>query len=677
MALGPPASRRGPRWPFVAGGALLLVALVATAMLLTRQPTSVAAGPSPSASVDARPSATGEPAASPALGEPFGRALEVRQRACGEDLDCSIVTVPLDHADPVDGEAIEVRFGLHEADAERRIGTLVVATGGPGSSGIELSDFYLTILPERILDRYDIVFFEQRGVGRSAPVRCPVAAVDEPDWADLAGTSIQEALTVSRSWTEECLAEAGVDGPEALDAYATFQAAADLDAYLDHLGAGEVIVFGESYGTKLALTYAAHRPERVAGLILDAVVDPTLGTVQTALEQAEAFGEVLTEVLAWCAEDEVCADDFGDAGAPAAWDALAERLRDGPFEVELHTRSGETKAVELTLSDFVLTSASLLYSEADRSLLLRALASAARDDLGPLVRLAALTWGTDPETGRPLTAGGPDPAAFYAISCQSAGSDEAEPEALRDGVARLADGGGRMAEMALSNLACYAGFAGRAEPPVLPAAFTDADFPVLVLTSTADPATPTAWSESVAERFADAYLIVTEGGGHGTFGWGLPCPDGYVLDFLAHGDLPDDDRIECDGELTSWYTPLPLGGPDAYPSVLDALVAVEEELFMLPDYIYWDGATRRIGCPYGGRLEMSWRGSPMEPTDTFELTDCALLPDWPTSGTVTFDAGETTMSLELPNGTLEYESTATWEVTVTGVLDGVEVDLSR
>ena len=673
LTAAPPPRRRPRLLPLVgvgAVGALSLAAAIAIVVGVAGDPGT----PSSSAASESEASG-GAVAGADGIGEPFGRGLGARVTACRFSvLECEMLTVPRDHAETDAGETFKVRFGVHAADPEDRIGTLVVATGGPGTSGIELSEWFLATFPDRVLDRYDLVFFEQRGVGRSEPLRCPNADREHPVWTEVLDAPSARVLDRASEWVDQCLMEAEGRRREELDAYSTFQAAADLDAYLDHMGAGKVVIFGESYGTHLALAYAAHRPDRVEALILDAVVDPTLDPVEASAQQAEAFSDVLDRVLASCDTDPVCVDDFPTGGASAVWDALAARLRDRPATVELTMRNGSVGSVTFDATDLVDGTSMLLYTEAERAMLLHALAWAGRDDLRPLVRLTARVRGIDPETGRSTTSGFyASSASYLAIHCQDwpASDAAAALEQLRAEVERLRRDGARLADLVAHDLACLGGFAGAADATPLPE--LRADFPMLVLTSTADPATPTAWAESVAERAADAYVLVTEDSSHGTFGWGFPCPDDLVVDFLVDGDVPGERRTECEGGyLVEPYRPLPLGGPDDYPDVLDALLEVDRTIFELPDYVYWDGAPQRVGCHHGGWLEMSW-----DEVDVFSLHDCQLLSGWPMDGTVEVGAdGTLTMSLTVPDGELEYEGSA-FRISVTGTLDGEPIDLSR
>src|SRR5690606_26897450 len=85
---------------------------------------------------------------------------------------CTTMKVPLDWDDP-EGDTIDlalVRARSSGAESER-IGSLIFNFGGPGGSGV-------TTLPAfgedyaMLRTRYDLVSFDPRGVGRSAPVIC-------------------------------------------------------------------------------------------------------------------------------------------------------------------------------------------------------------------------------------------------------------------------------------------------------------------------------------------------------------------------------------------------------------------------------------------------------------------------------------------------------------------------
>src|SRR5512141_15281 len=85
---------------------------------------------------------------------------------CSEDssFTCVTIDVPLDHFNPADTRTIPVVFAVLPASGERK-GMFVTATGGPGTSGVLLADSYSAGFDASILESFDVVFFDQRGMG--------------------------------------------------------------------------------------------------------------------------------------------------------------------------------------------------------------------------------------------------------------------------------------------------------------------------------------------------------------------------------------------------------------------------------------------------------------------------------------------------------------------------------
>ena len=133
----------------------------------------------------------------------------VSGRRCPHDsgFTCLVLNVPRDHLDPTSG-SWEVTFAVQGASQERK-GTLVVATGGPGSSGVAVADLYASYFNVRVLEDYELVFFDQRGIGQSQPLQCPRASLawystpemptgseeDQAAFREATGTDAEDALS--------------------------------------------------------------------------------------------------------------------------------------------------------------------------------------------------------------------------------------------------------------------------------------------------------------------------------------------------------------------------------------------------------------------------------------------------------------------------------------------------
>ena len=92
---------------------------------------------------------------------------------------CGVVQRPLDPARP-GSVKIDVHYLVVPAMARRKLPDPVfLLAGGPGQSAIGVAPHTLGLF-SRLNNRRDIVFVDQRGTGRSAPLDCPDSR-REPD----------------------------------------------------------------------------------------------------------------------------------------------------------------------------------------------------------------------------------------------------------------------------------------------------------------------------------------------------------------------------------------------------------------------------------------------------------------------------------------------------------------
>ena len=91
---------------------------------------------------------------------------------CYDDFECTDLLVPIDYADLTVG-TFEISVLRYKAqDQKNRIGSLIVNPGGPGGSGVDYAYNAEFIFDPDVLDRFDIVGFDPRGVDRSEPIKC-------------------------------------------------------------------------------------------------------------------------------------------------------------------------------------------------------------------------------------------------------------------------------------------------------------------------------------------------------------------------------------------------------------------------------------------------------------------------------------------------------------------------
>ena len=653
---------------------LALAILVQTALLLACSPAPQQPPPS---SPPPTPAAEAPPTSEARLERDDTAALLGRLGGypCPDsDFTCVNFEVPVDHFDPANLETIEVVFGVLPASEERK-GMFVTAVGGPGGSGLASADSYTGTFDPTITEAFDVVFFDQRGIAASGGLQCVEAATAfyRSEWDATTPEGEAALAETAGRFADDCVAEMG--NSELLPYLGTEQAVEDLELFRQAMGDERFWLYGESYGTQFAQTYAAAHSENLAGLILDGPVDLTLSGLEYFEEQAAAFSRVLGMTLEACAEDEACAEEFGGDPA-AAYDGLAAWLAESPQAFSFPLPSGGQAERSLSFADLETAAASYVYSETARMIFLRALAAAeTRSDLVPLARVLYDSLYLYPETLEPV----PDPtysdAIYYAVECNDYDYGQAE-EYFRAGdpvEASLP----RLASIFYGDLPCAYwppdGFA-----PGRPAPLAAEGIPTLVMVGTADPATPIGNAHRIVEQLADGYLVVEQGGPHVIFGWGNACVDDLVTAYLVDDELPAQRETNCEGVVIDPYLPLPPLEASEFADVLEAMVSADDEMYYLPEYYYWDVETpTSVGCPFGGTLAF-------EPSDAGEqstLSGCAFTRGFVMTGTGEYNYDEERFSLEvsvtgLAGGELVYVREGDGSVRVSGEYGGEAVDLS-
>lgn len=228
-----------------------------------------------------------------------GAELEAAGARCGE------VTVPLDYRDP-GGRTISIAVARRQAtDAVRKLGTLIVNTGGPGPSrdGVTAIAKGLPGLSPHgaptLAARYDLVGIDPRFFGLSTPLEC--------GWpADLALRSRQFAAPDRRSFAASVanakdLAARCKPFADRLPYGSTRNIARDMDIVRAVLGQGRISYLGWSYGTYLGAVYLQMFPDRVDRIVLDSALDPDVYGPGLSRPLGVADAAALTDWAGWAA----------------------------------------------------------------------------------------------------------------------------------------------------------------------------------------------------------------------------------------------------------------------------------------------------------------------------------------------------------------------------------------
>ncbi|GAA1423726.1 alpha/beta hydrolase [Streptomyces thermospinosisporus] len=262
--------------------------------------------------------------------------------------ECATFDVPLDHSRPA-GDTIQLAVIRHKAtNPSARTGSLFFNPGGPGGSGtVSLPQWYERFFPAELRERFDVVSWDPRGVGRSTAVRCFADAEEATAWWDRQPAGFPVGEKERKAWfagraelAEGCRKRAS----KLMPYVSTADTARDLDRLREAVGDRQLSYWGVSYGTFLGAVYANLFPGKVGGLLLDGNVDPrgyadgamdSEPSQTTSLRMGSDLGSADTvgKFLELCGQAPVsqCAFSAGSAEATRAkFAALMRRLPGEP-----------------------------------------------------------------------------------------------------------------------------------------------------------------------------------------------------------------------------------------------------------------------------------------------------------------------------------------------------------
>ena len=482
----------------------------------------------PTPSPTTPPPATVTEAPAQDLADFYSQRIDWQPCEANADQDCGTLTVPVDYRDP-QGETIEL--GLLRVPASgKRVGSMVVNPGGPGARGTAYAAAAARVFREPLLQAYDIVGFDPRGVGGSDPVDClSDSELDDYLSGDPTPDTPQEVADYKKSvlsFGARCVA--GSDS--VLGHVSTIEAARDMDVLRSALGEETLAYFGASYGTELGATYAELFPDKVGRFVLDGAVDVSLDNLQTSLEQATGFETALRAYVQNCLDstDNCFLGDTVEEGLATITDLLAS-IEQEPLP------AGDR---ELTVGNAFYGIITPLYNRDYWFLLSTALASALEGKGSALMQLA------DAYASRNADGSYADNSieANYAINCLDDPSSIPfkKVPSLFPEFEEASPTFGRVFAWGLTG--CRGVEVTSSEEPLTIRA--EGAAPILVLGTTRDPATPFKWAQALAEQLESGVLVERDGDGHTAYNADNDCINAIVEDYLVDGDVPAD-QTKC------------------------------------------------------------------------------------------------------------------------------------
>ena len=438
-------------------------------------------------------------ATSLAVAAPADAAL--RFKRCGPfGFTCARLSVPLDRSGAIAGR-VSLFVKRVRARQRPRRGALFVLAGGPGQSATAtfLGDA-LGPLAAAVRNR-DLIVFDQRGTGRSGLLRCP--AIER---ANLLGAGRAAGACAHRLGARRAL-------------YTTRDSVDDIEAIRRELGVSRISLFGTSYGTKVALSYALRYPGNVERLALDSVVEPG-GPNALYLD---ALAAVSRAVRALCRSG--CRSFTRDGVADVA--NLVGRMAVRALRGRLVDSRGRSRSTAIGRSDLFSV---LLAGDFDpelRAATPGAVRAALDGDSAPLLRLRRRAFALDglPPSPRLLST-----ALYAATTCEEtelpwARTTPPEPVERRRraaaAAAMLPDAAFFPFDRATVVDNDIIELCGRwPAAPVAPAVGAGPlpDVPVLLLAGEDDLRTPVENAQRVAAQFPRSTLVVAPATGHSVMG---------------------------------------------------------------------------------------------------------------------------------------------------------------
>ena len=473
---------------------------------------------------------------------------------------CAVITVPLDYANPK-GETISIAMKKRAATGGHSQGALFINPGGPGDSGVSFAERAGNAFSPDLLSAYDIIGFDPRGVGSSTAITCSSdddssGSTAEPSASGEASSSASSASSAGSTasatasagttssgdsyeeWaestrqsfqelTEQCASN--TEPAALLDHVDTVSAARDLDILRALAGQEKLNYLGFSYGTYLASVYAETFPGNTGRMVLDGAIDPSLSLAEQGLGQAKGFEQALRTYVDYCQASAGCPLSGGtDAGVQQVRDLITS-ANSTPLSTGDPNRTVTGSDIVTALSEYLYT------TEQNWEPLNKALDQAINHRDG-----SAFAATEEQDAASKDDSGG----AFQAVTCLDypVEGDKTTWAAQYEEAKRVAPIFGNTS-VGMDLVCSVWGHNGTRKPTQIHA---HGAAPILVVGTTGDPATPYAWSKSLAEQLDSGQLLTWEGNGHTAYGGDASCVNDAVDTYLISGTMPKE-GLTCRG----------------------------------------------------------------------------------------------------------------------------------
>ena len=437
--------------------------------------------------------------------------------------ECATISVPMDYKKPK-GRKIDIAMTKRPAaDKSKRVGVLIVNPGGPGASGIDFVKQNSSFLfSDEVLDRFDIIGWDPRGVGASSKPNC-TKSLDKlfigQDYSPDNQEELDSLLEANRWLGKQC-EKADADLLPNLN---TTNSARDIESMRKALGEDKINYLGFSYGTALGQIYATLFPDNFRSMVIDGVIDLELDPEKTAVEQIVGFEDSLNEFFNYC-RNSICKYAKGkdprtayidivnsvdanpiksaidpdvivdpavmDIGVPyylygglSGWRSLDSALTD--------LQVGDPAELFNGFSAYLGRSPGGRYDGSYESFLTIGCSDGSLGDEKKLIELSKSSQSKAPIFG--------ESSVFLSLPCST------WPDAQESSTIEVENKG---------------------------------KVPIVVIGTTGDPATPVQWARSAAKSLGNSVYVERVGEGHTAYGQGNLCIDDLVNQYFISGIAP-------------------------------------------------------------------------------------------------------------------------------------------
>ncbi len=427
---------------------------------------------------------------------------------CGTG-QCADVEVPVDYDDP-EGGTLSLSVARVPASGDR-VGALFVNPGGPGGTATDFALGLAPTLPSDITEHFDIVGVDPRGLGDS-DIDCggDVAALYGVDYSIDDPSDERTLLDVSQDYVDGCEQRVG---DALLAQLGTENDARDIDAVRQAMGDDQLTYVGFSYGTAIGQMLAQLFPDTIRAMVLDGVVELGPSGVELAEQQAVGFEHALSAFEDDCDGDPSCPIAPDAAGAV---DDLMGRVEDEPIPASPRDLDPGTLAVGM---------AQPLYNQAEWPVFATAIAQALDGDGTAMVALADEYLS------------GSDFDLYFAVNCLDYAWPD-DPQNVLDAGAAAAEDAPHFGPPIVNDYVRCPLWPVHGQP--LPAVTAPGTPPILVVSTTNDPATPYEAGVRTAQRLESGVLLTSRGEGHTASFQGDSCVDDALTRYLVDVEPPED-----------------------------------------------------------------------------------------------------------------------------------------